>query len=73
MAWNSDPTVRDLGKYADQHKYKAVIAICVMDDGRFAVNSYGKTGELCKSARKVNDQVFEAVSSGDIVIPDELL
>lgn len=73
MAWNTDPTVRDLGKYADKHKYRAVIALCIMDDGLFAVNSYGKTGELCKAARKINDQIFDAVNAETIDIPDELL
>ena len=27
MGWNNDPAIRDLGEYADKHKYKAVIAV----------------------------------------------
>ncbi len=72
MAWNNEPTVRDLKPYADKHKYKAVIAICIKSGGQFAINSYGQTAALCKAAAKVNDRLFEDFSSGEIEIPDEL-
>ena len=72
MGWNNEPTVRDLKPYADKHKYKAVIAVCIMDDGQFAINSFGQTAALCKAATKVNERLFEEISSGEIEIPDEL-
>ncbi len=72
MAWNNEPTVRDLKPYADKHRFKAVIAVCIMDNGQFAVNSYGKNAQLCKAAGTICDRIFSEISSGEIEIPDEL-
>jgi len=73
MAWNDNPQIRDLKPYADKHKFKAVIAVCIEDDGQFVVNSYGKTAQFCKAAGKVCDRLFEEISSGEIEIPEVLL
>lgn len=73
MAWNDNPQIRDLKPYADKHKFKAVIAVCIMDNGQYAVNSFGQTAKLCKAAGKVCDRIFEEISSGKIEIPDCLL
>lgn len=73
MAWNDNPQIRDLKPYADKHKFKAVIAVCIMDGGQFAVNSYGKNAQFCKAAGEVCDRIFEDLSSGEIEIPDVLL
>ena len=73
MAWNSEPTVRDLKPYADKHGFKAVIALCIREGGEFAVISYGKTAKLCKAAGKICDRLYNEVSAGEIEIPEELM
>ncbi len=73
MARNIEATVRDLKPYADKHGFKAVIAVCIMDDGQFAVNSFGQNVRFCKAAGTVCDRLFEELSSGEIEIPEDLL
>ncbi len=72
MAWNSEPEIRDLGEYAKKNRYKAVVAICFMGNGKFSVNSYGKTALLCGEAKKVNGQIYDEIMRGEIEIPEEL-
>lgn len=72
MAWNNDPKVRELKPYADRHGFKAVIALCIGEGGKFEVISYGKTAKLCKAAGKVCDRLYNEVSTGEIEIPEEL-
>ena len=73
MGWKNNPEIRDLSEYADKHQYKAVIALCIMEDGKFSVNSYGKTNRLCNAAKKINEQLYQDVTTGEIEIPDELM
>lgn len=72
MAWNNEPTVRDLKPYADKHKYKAVVAVCFTGNGQFAINSYGQTRKLCDAAKEINNRLFEELSTGEIEVPDAL-
>lgn len=68
MAWNSDPKVRDLGAYADKHDFPEAILIGLRRGKNFEVITYGKTAQLCKEAKKVGDQIFDRISTGEIEV-----
>jgi hypothetical protein len=70
MAWNSEPTVRDLGKYADKHNFKQAIIVGIKSGGKFQVVSYGKNAELCKGAKQIADQIYNDIASGDIEVEE---
>lgn len=67
MAWNSEPTVRDLGKYADKHNFKQAVVVGIKD-GKFQVVSYGKTAELCGKAKYLADQIYTEIEAGNISV-----
>ena len=66
MAWNSDPVIRDLGKYAGRHKFKQAVVVGIKDNGKFEVVSYGKTAALCKKAKFLSDQIYNNILGGEI-------
>jgi hypothetical protein len=70
MAWNSDPVVRDLGKYANKHNFKQAIVVGIKKGGKFQVVSYGKTSELCGKAKIAADSIFNNITNGDIEIEE---
>ena len=70
MAWNNDPKIRELVNYAKKHRFKAVVSICIRDDGRFEVLSVGDDAKNCDKTKSVGDEVFRMMSAGDIEFPD---
>ena len=70
MAWNSDPAVRELGKYANKHNLKQAIVIGIKKGGKFMVVSYGKTPDLCAKAKITADQIYNYVADGTIEIEE---
>lgn len=60
MAWNDNPQVRDLAKWAKKFGYNRVVAI-VFTDAQFGYVSYGKTARLCDEAKKIGDQIYDKI------------
>jgi len=69
MAWNSNPKVRDLGDYCKKHKYEKGIFIGIYPgNNTYSITTYGNTAALCKRAKIIGDDIYEAVQNGDIVL-----
>ena len=62
MAWNDNPQVRDLAKWAKKFGYNRVVAI-VFTDAQFGYVSYGKTARLCDEAKKIGDQLYDSIKA----------
>ncbi len=61
MAWNPSPQVAAARDYGTKFGCKQVIVYFVQDDGRVGYASWGKTRELCASAKVIADNVFDMV------------
>lgn len=70
MAWNSDPVVRDLGKYAGKHNFQQAVVIGIKQDGEFQVVSYGKNAVLCKAAKSIADQIYSQIMEGSVEVTE---
>ena len=66
MAWNSDPIVRDLGRYCDERGYSPGVFFGMGRDGKPAINTYGKTKKLCAIAKDLGDQTWAAIEAGQM-------
>ncbi len=70
MAWNPDPKIRKLVDFAKDHKFSAVIGICIHSDGMFEVLSVRDTAQNCKKTKSVGDEVFKMIQAGSIEFPE---
>jgi len=68
MGWTNNPKVRALEPYAKKHGFNQVIVVGVRPDGNFEVISYGITAGYCDDAKKVNQQIYDRIASGDIEV-----
>ncbi|HUT56290.1 MAG TPA: hypothetical protein VNA25_00285 [Phycisphaerae bacterium] len=66
MAWNSDPTIRDLARYCDEHEYFLGVFFGIRSDGKIGIITYGKTKKLCAIAKDLGDQTWAAIEAGQI-------
>lgn len=69
MAWNDEPTVRDLDKYGRKHGFKRIVLVGLnQEKGVFEVVTWGKNKKRCDNARKIGEEIYQKIKSGEILV-----